>query len=469
MNERLPNTSNKADFDPEQQLLERGDRLAPEESDSGFRVIRLQGEEIHTQPVPAAEAFPLSYEYRGVTPDTAEQLKAADLYRRIETGEVELEAIDDISKAPLGQILIPKLVPVQKQAYDAAVAEGRCRRGLFDTEEEIRNNWGGSEALADLVDPQQRDSIPLEESLLWGVGKNKIRPYIDDLDGIDGPNGARSGGLEGLVLHEAYDLAEGTGNGRSVRLLNFSGNQLSDQQLREASNVLRTYADESGGAIYESLYTIAILPPDHPSMVREKELPDGTTKTLSLNGYQSDHLLALSGNLLLPTEERPSLTPEAQAFFDSKLLLGEPASGPDKPKNAVSGGRWEITLAHEFAHIVPKRYMQERHPLPGPAPTLMGRVDEREHVAEVAAAKYAGGEDAQSVPQDQREAYDAIWQEHHTPGPNDDLPYKWPLGPSYVTCRQLDLTEGPLPFRLKNPGEKAAVYVMYRLVDSAAA
>lgn len=161
----------------------------------------------------------------------------------------------------------------------------------------------------------------------------------------------------------------------------------------------------------------------------------------------------------------PEITPEAQAYFDSFLVEGEPAEGPERPKDNVAGRRFEITLAHEFTHLLLPHYIQQKAPMPGVAPTLLGRADKLEHIAEVGASLYAGGEDAQRVTEEQREAFAALWRGYHGLTEEDranHYDYHLPAGPQYVTCRELDVTQGRLPFRLKNPGKKVGAYVVYQ-------
>jgi hypothetical protein len=54
-------------------------------------------------------------------------------------------------------------------------------------------------------------------------------------------------------------------------------------------------------------------------------------------------------------------------------------------------------------------------------------------------------------------------------GSEDSIKYKQPLGPRYVVCRELDLTQGPLPPRMINPSKSMAAEITYHLVSDKAA
>lgn len=117
-------------------------------------------------------------------------------------------------------------------------------------------------------------------------------------------------------------------------------------------------------------------------------------------------------------------------------------------------------MSHELTHIALPEHIQEAAPLSGPAPTLYGRHTKIEHIAELGAAEYAGGDLALAVPEQQRHEFAEMWWAQR--GSEDGVTYKQPQGPHYVVCRELDITH-PLPLRDKQPGQPLPVEVTYRL------
>lgn len=273
MSEEPPLTTEP--FDPTSDLLERGERFMPGEF-NGVEVIRLGEHEPHT-PVPGAEVFPLSYENRGVPMRVTNELRVEDFCDRVLGGGIDVEMLGNNRKSYTGQTTFPIVRQVDRQGYLQAVADGRCPRRVLDDDEQVLHN-ARTAVLADLV----TNELSLADSIK--ASRKTLDPFIDDLEGIEGANGARVG-VEGLAVREVFELFEGKDGPRSVRLVNFSDTQITDEQLAQAANVLRAAADRTGGGVYETLYTIAILPEDHPSMLRAKKMDDGSIKNVPLNAY----------------------------------------------------------------------------------------------------------------------------------------------------------------------------------------
>jgi hypothetical protein len=168
---------------------------------------------------------------------------------------------------------------------------------------------------------------------------------------------------------------------------------------------VRAISDKSGGALFDRLDTIAIVPELYKSMEQDVKMPDGTMRTVPTNGYKSPRLLALSDRLIKPPEERSALPEGMSDFYAQYRLPDEPAEGPGSPRKKVSDGEWELTLAHELVHIALPESIQTKVKLPDPAPTLYGRHNKTEQIAELGAAEYAGGEAALAIPDDQRQKF----------------------------------------------------------------
>jgi hypothetical protein len=200
-------------------------------------------------------------------------------------------------------------------------------------------------------------------------------------------------------------------------------------------------------------------------MQQDVTLEDGTKARLPVNGYKSPRLLALSDRLIKPPDQQRPLPEGIGDFYGQYRLPDEPIEGPGSPRKKVSDSEFEITLAHELVHIALPDSIQGSFPLPGPAPTLYGRYNKTEQIAELGAAEYKGGDAALAVPHDQREVIDNMWQAQVVGSAEDDL-YRRPIGPRFVVGKELDITE-PLPLRTKIPNKPLKVEVDYRLDPAA--
>ncbi|HLZ15336.1 MAG TPA: hypothetical protein VKQ34_05115 [Candidatus Saccharimonadales bacterium] len=391
-----------------------------------------------TQAVRVEAAFPRTVEYQ-----------AQDFAKKYVDGALNVDIVSDAwSDVQMGRPGFVVYFPVAESTFHQAAVAGQVDEGVFGSEGKVMHTEPGAEKLAALVAPDdKRTSI---ERYYEKQPRTAGRVYIDDIDGIEYPEALEE-------ISQGYELTDGD---RSVRLLNFSPTRLSDEQLRQAVNAVRAASDRTGGAVLEKLYTIAILPKDHPSLQMKVRQADGTTSLVRRGGYQAPHLLALTEDLLLPADQQPGPSAESTKYFDSQRLPDEPIEGPGSPKKTVSSGRWEGTLAHELTHIALDEEQYTAN-VPGPAPTLYGRSKTIEHVAELGAAQHMGGEDASAVPPDQRQALDQLWQQKR--GSDDGVTFRQPQGPHFIRCRELDLTQGPLPLRLRDPGRPLPTEVTYRL------
>lgn len=432
-----------------QKVLQRGERQLPDEPNRGFRIEYLEGEHLR-ESMPVEAVFPNSDDFR-----------AKEFARQYVSGETPVEIVEDawsgVNRGLPGFVVY---FPVAASKYRQAVAVGQAQADLFGAEGKVMHTESGADVLDALVDSNQKQAAIKDyyHKQPHAVERN----YIKDLEGITYSD--RSDAREELQkVSEVYELNDGA---RSIRLVNFSSTQLNEEQLRQAVNTVRAISDRSGGELFERLYTIAIVPEEYRSMQQPVELNDGKTVMLPINGYQSPHLLALSDRLIKPPEERKPLSEHAEAFFENHRLPQEGVEGSSSIRDKVSDEGWELTLAHELTHIALPEDIQRTTPLPGPAPTLYGRYNKAEHIAELGAAEYAGGEQAQEVPDDQRKAFQQMWQLQRG-SYGDGVEYKQPLGPHYVVCRELDITQGPLPLRVQHPNQPLAIEVNYRLIPDA--
>lgn len=423
----------------EREVLIRGDHQLPDEPNRGFTIERKQGAE--HEPVPIDEVLRTDVDFR-----------AEDFAKKYVDGEILTTMVEDawedyIVRGMRGFIVT---FPVPKATYEAAVAAERIAPVAHDETGRVAPLTPGYEQLDDLLD----EDAKREAVATWY--KKQARDlkfeHIDDLDDV--PD------RETLTeVSEAYELQSG---GRSVRLINFSRTSLSDSQLSQAVNAVRSTADRSGGEVLDRLDTIAILPAHHASLEKVITREDGTEVRLAKNAYQTPHVLVVSEKMLWPPEQRPPRSAESKALFEKHRLPDEPTEGDGAPAYTVSEGRWEVTLAHELGHIGLPESQQQYAALPKPAPTLYGRTNNQEHLAELEAAAYIGGAAALAVPESQREALAKVRAEQR--GSQDDhQPFKRPLGPQFITCMQLDITNGPLPLRLKKTDKPLALEVVYRL------
>jgi hypothetical protein len=421
----------------EQAIRERGDRQLPDEPNRGFRIERLEGDRPN-QTVSRQELLPDSDDYR-----------AKEFARQFLDGTTPIDIVPDAwSGVRMGKPGFVVYFPVAASKYEAAVAAGDVPEGLFDPKGTAIHT-DGAEALDGLVDSEQKAEAV--EAYYHKQPNAVNRNYIDDLEGL-----TKAEREELKEVTEAFEFFDG---GRSVRLLNFSQTRLDSEQLRKAANVLRSAADKSGSL--ERLYTIAIMPENHSTMQKEVKKSDGTTEILPVNAYQDDHLMAISEWSIQPPDKRKPRPASIKDFMYDKLLPGEPAEGPGSPRTNVSGGDFEGTLAHEITHHI-LHGMEYSTPLPGPAKSLYGRHNRTEHIAELGAAEHMGGEEALEVPEDQREALNVMYTKKY--GSEDGgVTYKRPLGPHFVVCKEIDITQGPLSMRQRHPGRPLAAEVTYRL------
>ncbi|HSX06389.1 MAG TPA: hypothetical protein VLG92_01570 [Candidatus Saccharimonadia bacterium] len=436
--------------DLQREMVERGDQLLPGEPDRGFEVKRLDGEQ-QVKGVAPTEALPLCYinEYDGIR-EIAKELMADDIASRIKDGSVSITQVPKVRES------YEKLAieyPVTESSYRYAIEEGIVSGNDFDSRGIAHGYTPGAEALAGLVDPNAAN----EAIDIGAAASNRLGlQYRNDL--VDLTSGERK---ELELLSEAFEL---TSSGKTMRILNFSETRLTDEQLRQATNVVRSLADKSGGGIFDNLNTISIFPESHSAMWVEVTI-DGETKKVPRNGFQEKSMLVLTERLIQRPEDRSQI-PNMQAYYDQFRLPDEPTEGPGAPKRKVSDNEWEKTLRHELEHIALPRNIQESVPLEGPAPTLYGRANRLEHVAELGAAEYVGGEDARAIPDNQRMAKQEMWGQYR--GTQDGgLTYEQPIGPQFVICQELDLAAGPLPPILKS--SVVEVNISYRLVPNSAA
>lgn len=418
----------------QQQIIQRGDRQLPEEPNRGFVIERLEGNG-ENQPVPLAEAI------SAINPENFAQ--------GVLDGSTPLKIAEHYSESSTG-FMVYFRVPGSK--YREAVAAGKVEDGLFGTEGKVSRMKPGAEALDTLVDDEHRQTM-LEkyfEQQAHTVKQN----FVNDLEAV----GAEAlSQVEGLS--EAFEFSDGD---RSMRLLNLSRTKLSDEQLRQAASVIRSFSDKSGGELFDRLRTILILPEGSPRMsVTARD--EGGEFALTTSGEATGTSLLISENSIKKPEDRTPRTERVQRYWDKAynkhLQPGEPTEGPGKPYHNASRSDWEILLAHELEHIaLPANDV----PLPGPGPTLYSRFNKREQEAELGALDYKGGEEALAVPEDQRQAKQEMWYRRR--GSDDGgQTYKQPLGPRFVTCRELETHQGPLPPRLKYPGRPIITEINYRL------
>lgn len=421
-----------------QEVIERGDRLG-DGPDRGFRIELLDGERSH-EPVPVGVALP----------DMSKRFAQEYVGDKLSITEVE-DAWSGVTRGLPGFVVY---FPVDASNYKAAVAEGKASDGLFGTDNKVMSIVPGAKVLDTLVDLEKKRAAV--EAYYQKQPHAVNRQYVDDLDGITYAD--RSNAREELEqVSEAYDLVDG---GRTMRLINLSTTKLTEEQLRQATNAIRAISDKSGGELFDRLDTIAIVPEEYRSMQQDVKMPDGRVEMVPINGYQSPRLLALSDRLLKPSEQKKPLPDGLGDFFEQHRLPGEPTEGPGSPRKKVSEENWELTLSHELTHIALPKEIQQTSTLSGPAPTLYGRYNRYEHIAELGAAEFAGGDSVLEVPDQQRREFEQMWQRQR--GSEDGIEYKQPVGPRFVVCRELDITK-PLPLRTKRPDSPLPVEVTYRL------
>jgi hypothetical protein len=208
---------------------------------------------------------------------------------------------------------------------------------------------------------------------------------------------------------------------------------------------------------------MAILPQDHRVLRVRVEREDGQIGEVLRGGLQQGASIFLSDRLITNLEDRspmPAIGPE-KTMFESFGLPGESEDGPNSPRKGVGAQDWEPTLAHELEHVaLPQKYQRD---LPSPAPTLYGRTNTDEHVAEVGGALYMGGTYAAEVPEDQWAAVKEMWDSYR--GSVDGVKYEQPIGPHFVQCQELDIAQGPLPMRIRYGAQQVPAEITYHLTS----
>jgi hypothetical protein len=292
------------------------------------------GETARTAPV--AEAFPYNREAR------AEQFAGSFL-------DGTMTIVEDAWTPTKGFMVF---LEVKESKYRNAVADSRVKANLFGIEGEDKglasHTKPGAEALGTLLTEQERQEA-VRKYYLDGNFKQYDRVedfYIDDLNGIEHPEDLKE-------VRQAIDLAVGE---RSVRLLNFSGTDMSPGQVEGYKKALRWACDKSGEDVLERAYTVAILPKEHRSLLVPYKKKDGTTVMVARNGYQAPNLLAISEWQLYPPGERPVPSKEQEEYWKEQEERWASGASPDElaqgaPCRTVSGGRLDVTLAHELTHV----------------------------------------------------------------------------------------------------------------------
>jgi hypothetical protein len=267
--------------------------------------------------------------------------------------------------------------------------------------------------------------------------------FIDDLEDIEH--------LEGLKkLTEAFEFVmrplsgeQGTDN-QTVRILNFSETRLTVEQLGEFAEALKFMADFTSGDLSDQLHTVIILPKDHRSLMATFVREDRSRVELPRNGYQAPHMIALSEASLVPPDKKTPMTKEVKEYLSERLKEGESL---DTIKTTVSGGRWRLSLVHEFVHIAFSELPIGIYDVRVLAMVSLYARIASERASEELAALFAGGDDAAKVPPEALAVLEEIKQILR------EKRKKQPVGPHDVIGREIDLREGALRPRLRNPGE----------------
>ncbi|MFE9328893.1 hypothetical protein ACIHDR_49050 [Nocardia sp. NPDC052278] len=436
------NDVDPADNDSDPAMWGRRDRSERQSDDApnrGFRIESLEGGH-SSEPQPFEVMFPHGVDH-----------KAKDFVRQYLDGSTPIEVVPSAyAEQRNGKTGFVVVFPVAASKFDEAVAAEHVPADIFATGDTINHTHIGADILDSLVEPDvKRAAI---EASYRAQAHHVDHFYVNDLEELT-HNDGRDGGGDVEVVSEAYDFSDGIS---TIRLLNFSSNRLGIERIRQTANVIRYMTERSGGELTGLLDTIMIVPEESALMQRQTTLPNGTTAMIPRNGFRGWRTLVLSDRILKPNDQRIPAPPQSAEFFDKFLEPGEPASGPHRPRNKVSVEEWEVTLAHETTHLLlPENTPGQR--LPGPAPTLLGRENKGEHLAELGAAEFVGGEHALSIPDDQYRVLHEMWGLRTKKAPV--------LGPYFIVCRQLDLTNGPLPRRPRIPNRPLIVEITYRLVD----
>lgn len=438
--------------DLEQSLMEWGDRQRPEESNQGYAIERLESEPL-SEPVPAEEVLPIAFAKRyGL--EEVNRIRHDDMLERMMSDQVPIKQVESTILDRTYGLKLRLDYTIDRTAYQEAVATGKVQPDAFGEKNKVNALDAKASGLNELIEEDQRREVIDTE--LTKSSANLAGSYRNEFGVMDDIN---RGKITGIL--EAFDLSD---SDQLIRLLNFSSTHISDEHLRQAVNVLRSFADKSGGGVFDNVHSIAILPEDHPLLKTTFKREDGQTGTALRGGYFYFGLIVISDRLIKKSEDRapkPALGRE-RTPFERFGLPGEPAEGPGSPKSGIGGEDFEATLAHEFEHgALPEKY-QKANQLPGPAPTMYGRTSPEEHRAELGAAAYMGGKDALDVPADQRAVMEDMWSNYRGT-PDGGSHYNQPLGPHFITCKELSLKDGPLPLRLSRPKSPIIIETNYHL------
>lgn len=297
----------------------RGDRQLENEPNRGFRIY-LESERSR-EPVPVDEVLPsLAKRFAQEYVDSKLPIKNVD------------DAWTGMRDGSPGFITF---FPVNASKYNEAVANGEAAADIFGEDGKVSALKPGASALEDLIGPvTKRDTV---EAYYYKQENGIKAKYIDDLEGITDQD-RRDARHELEQVSEAYEFTDG---GKSIRLINFSTRQLTEEQLRQATNAVRAISDKSGGELFDRLDTIAIVPEEYRSMRQDVKMPDGHMETVPTNGYKSPRLLAISDRIIKPPEERKPLPEGIGDFYRQYRLPNEPAEGPGSPRkrSLIMNGR----------------------------------------------------------------------------------------------------------------------------------
>jgi len=418
------------------QLIARGDHLMPGEH-GGFSIERLSDDHLR-QPVTYGFAFGWG--------DGALAEQFAESYMEGTTPVVRVE--DAQTEKRLPGIVVT--FPVSESKYREAVSQGKVADGLFDADCKAAGVQPGTEALDALVGKES-----MRQSLKKAYSDVTGKAYLHEMAEID-----YSAAKLLPNISEAFDFMD-TDEQRQMRLLNFSETSLSDEQLGQLTNVIRSYSEKTAGEVFERLETIMIVPEGNPLLTLQAEDAEGGFALPTMAGSRLT-MIFISERALKSPEDREPWSDRVQQFwkqyYEKQLLPGEPSEGPGSPYYNASRGDLEYIFAHEIAHAALKAE-GDHEDIPGTGPTLYSRVDQREFGAELAALAYKGCEEALAVSEEQRAAMEKKWQRAL-----DSQDYAaQQLGPRFIRCKEIDLSKGPLPRRMKDPNKPLPAQITYML------
>lgn len=397
-------------------------------------------------PVSAAEALTLDEKKR------AERF-GEDYARGVFPTKIVKDAWTGVQNGEPGFVVYHRVE--RSQVESAGVPLGQFTDGKFQHPGESGQDPNQSvvqkyaEMLSSLVSAQQRQD---DATAYYGQQPQAVeRLYKDDLDGVE----QREVGLE--MLHQAFDLTdsvEGVAVG-SIRVLNFTETQLTAEHMEDLTKALKYVAERSGGAVYDNFDNIVFVPKDHPSLLVPFKRPDGTTGMAPRRGYMAPRTLVMSEWVLSPPEEQPRGSEESVQYFQSLLRPGESLGGEGTPVVTVAQGRFAATAVHEMTHMA-----LIRNDMPETR-SIYSRVNSYEHDAELSAAQFLGEGHLVEVTDDQCAEFERKWAWLRSKAKQDGRPQ----GEHFVRAQEYDLSAGPLPRRLKDPGKPLPVEVTYRLVE----